>query len=57
MLCYGFPTNGPRLQCCGFPHKMAPFAPCGSGSSQTMSQRLITKKGAISTQLSMTHSL
>jgi hypothetical protein len=25
MLCYGFPTNGPRLQCYGFLHKMNPF--------------------------------
>jgi hypothetical protein len=57
MHCYGFPTNGPRLHCSGFPHKMAPFAPCGSGSSQRMSQRMITKKGAIPTQPSTAHSL
>jgi hypothetical protein len=35
----------------------APLAPCGSVSSQSMSQRLITKYGAIPTQLSTTHNL
>jgi hypothetical protein len=38
-------TKWPRLQCWGFPHKVAPFAPCGSGSSQRMSQRRVTKTG------------
>jgi hypothetical protein len=33
-----FPDTWPRLQCCGFPHKVAPFAPCGSRSSYRMSQ-------------------
>jgi hypothetical protein len=37
--------SGPRLQCCGFPHKVAPFALCGSDSSQRMSQRRVTKTG------------
>jgi hypothetical protein len=32
-----------------------PLAPSGSVSSQSMLQRLITKYGAIPTQLSMTH--
>jgi hypothetical protein len=44
----------PRLQCRGFPHKVAPFTPCGSGSSQRMSQRRVTKTGAIPTQSSTT---
>jgi hypothetical protein len=57
MLYYGSPTNGPRLQCKGFLHKAAPLAPCGLGSSQRMSQRLITKLGATPTQPGMTHSL
>jgi hypothetical protein len=52
-----FPDKQPHLQCWGFPHKVAPFAPCGSGSSHRMSQRLITKIGAIPTQPSMTHIL
>jgi hypothetical protein len=34
-------TKWPRLQCWGFPHKVAPFAPCGSGCSQ----RRVTKTG------------
>jgi hypothetical protein len=37
--------------------QVAPLAPCGSDSSQRMSQRLITKIGAIPTQLSTTHGL
>jgi hypothetical protein len=57
MICYGFLTNGPRLQCSDFLHKAVPLTPCGLGSSQIMSQRLITKYATIPTQLSMTHSL
>jgi hypothetical protein len=38
-------TKWPRLQCWGFPHKVANFAPCGSGSSQRMSQRRVTNIG------------
>jgi hypothetical protein len=49
-----FPDKRPRLQCWGFPHIVAPFAPCGSCSSNRMSQRLITKIGAIPTQPSTT---
>jgi hypothetical protein len=52
-----FPDKRPRLQCWGFPHTVAPFAPCGSGSSHRMPQRQITKIGAIPTQPSMTHNL
>jgi hypothetical protein len=32
-------TQWPRLQCWGFPHTVAPFAPCGSGSSHRRSQK------------------
>jgi hypothetical protein len=38
-------TKWPHLQFWGFPHKVAPFTPCGSGSSQRMSQRRVTKIG------------
>jgi hypothetical protein len=40
-----------------FSAQMALLAPCGSGSSQSMSQSMITKYGAIPTQPSMTHNL
>jgi hypothetical protein len=40
-----------------FPAQTSPLAPCGSDSSQSMSQRLITKYVAIPTQPSTTHSL
>jgi hypothetical protein len=42
-----FLDKWPRLQCWDFMHKVAPFAPCGSGSSHRLSQRLITNIGAI----------
>jgi hypothetical protein len=50
-------TKWPRLQCCGFPYKVAPFAPCGSESSQRRSQRWVTQTGAIPTQSSTTRCL
>jgi hypothetical protein len=37
--------------------QMSPLAPGGSGSSQSMPQRLITKYGAIPTQPSTTHNI
>jgi hypothetical protein len=38
-------TKWLRLQCRGFLQKVAPFAPCGSSSSQRMSQRWVTQTG------------
>jgi hypothetical protein len=54
MLCYGFPNKRSPLAVLRFPAQTSPLAPCGFGSSQSMSQRLITKYGAIPTQPSMT---
>jgi hypothetical protein len=57
MLCYGFPNKQSLHAVPRFPAQMSPLAPCGSSSLQSMSQRLITKYGAIPTQSSMTHNL
>jgi hypothetical protein len=54
MLCYGFPNKRSPLLVLRFPTQTSPLAPCGSGRSQSMSQSIITKYGAISTQPSMT---
>jgi hypothetical protein len=51
------PDKRSPLAVLGFPAQNDPFAPCGSGSSQRMSQRLITNKGAVPTQPSTTHNL
>jgi hypothetical protein len=57
MLCYGFLNKRSPLAVLRFPAQMSPLAPCGSGGSQSMSQSMITKYGAIPAQLSMTHNL
>jgi hypothetical protein len=57
MLCYGFLNKWSPLAVLRFPAQTSPLAPCGLGSSQNMSQRLITKYGAIPTQPSTTHNL
>jgi hypothetical protein len=49
MLCYSFLNKRSPLAVLWFPTQMSPPAPCGSGSSQSMSQSLITKYGAIPT--------
>jgi hypothetical protein len=54
MVCYGFPDKRTSHAVLRFPAQMSPLALCGSNSSQSMSQRLITKYGAIPTQPSMT---
>jgi hypothetical protein len=57
MLCYGFLNKWFPLAVLRFPAQTFPLAPCGLDSSQSMLQILITKYGAIPTQLSMTHNL
>jgi hypothetical protein len=57
MLCYGFLDKWSLLAVLWFPAQTSPLAPCGLGSSQSMSQRLITKYGAIPTHPSTIHSL
>jgi hypothetical protein len=47
MLCYDFPNKRSPLAVLRFPAQMSPLEPCGLGSSQSISQRLITKYGAI----------
>jgi hypothetical protein len=48
MLCYS-PDKRSLLAVLRFQAQTSPLAPCGSGSSQSMSQRLITKYGTIPT--------
>jgi hypothetical protein len=55
MLCYDYPNKQSPLVVLRFPAQTSPLAPCGSGRSQSMSQSMITKCGAIPTQPSMTH--
>jgi hypothetical protein len=57
MLYYGFPNKQSSLAVLRFPTQTSPLAPCGSGSSQSMSQRPITKYSVILIQPSTTHSL
>jgi hypothetical protein len=57
MLCYGFLDKRSLHAVLRFPKQMSPHAPCALVSSQSMSQRLITKYGVIPTQPSTTHSL
>jgi hypothetical protein len=57
MLCYGFLNKRSPIAVLRFPTQTSPLAPCGSDSSQSISQRLITKYGVILTQPSTTHNL
>jgi hypothetical protein len=57
MLRYTFPNKQSLLAVLRFPAQMSSLAPCGSGNAQSMSQKLITKNGAIPTQPSTTHNL
>jgi hypothetical protein len=43
MLCYGFLNKWSPLVVLKFPAQASPLAPCGSGSSQSISQSMITK--------------
>jgi hypothetical protein len=52
-----FPEQRIPLLVLWFPAQTSPLVPCDSGSSQSMSQRLITKYGAIPTQPSTMHNL
>jgi hypothetical protein len=57
MLCYGFLNKRSPLAVLWFPAQTSPLAPCRSGSSQSMSQSMITTYGAIPTQPSTTHNI
>jgi hypothetical protein len=50
-----FPEQTAPLAVLRFPTQMSPLAPRSSGRSQSMSQSMITKYGAIPTQPSTTH--
>jgi hypothetical protein len=57
MLCYGFLNKRSPLAVLMFPTQMSPLATCGSDRSQSTSQNMITKYGAIPSQPSMTHNI